>query len=161
MMTDSMTKSALNMYMSKVAIDLRPEGISVIMHCPVSIRQAIELAQHDTESVHMNCRDTSRYIQDSSVVCLSCESADRCFHNSQTDMNGGADGGAFSTRFREEAGLCLNTAALLGEISYLEGDGLGEMKSVSGMRTLGEGKERAGAVEVGNWFGVGRAWARA
>jgi hypothetical protein len=63
------------------------------------------------------------------------------------------------TLFKEEAGLCLKTAALLGEISCLEGDGLGEMKSVSGMRTLGEGNERAGAVEVGSWFGVGRAWA--
>jgi len=48
----------------------------------------------------------------------------------------------------------------VGEASYLEGDGLGEIKSVSGMRTLGEGKERAGAVEVGSWLGVGRAWAR-
>lgn len=49
----------------------------------------------------------------------------------------------------------------MGEASYLEGDGLGETKSVSGMRTLDEGKEGAGAVEAGSWFAVGRAWARA
>jgi energy-converting hydrogenase Eha subunit B len=42
-------------------------------------------------------------------------------------------------------------------MSSLEGGGLGEMKSVSGMRTLGEGKERDGTVEVGGWFGESRA----
>jgi hypothetical protein len=53
-----------------------------------------------------------------------------------------------SSRLREDAGLCLKAAALLGEMSFLEGEGLGEIKSVSGMRTLGDGKDRDCAVEL-------------
>jgi hypothetical protein len=64
-----------------------------------------------------------------------------------------------SSRLREEAGLCLKAAALLGEMSFLEGEGLGEMKSVSGMRTLGDWKDRDCAVELRSWFCAWRVWA--